>query len=91
MEIKRSTRKGKKYMANVDGKWIHFGASSYEQFRDSTGLGLYSHKDHNDNKRRFNYFMRHSGVPTKAAAIQKEMDKTGGKFNAKILSHKYLW
>lgn len=29
MEIKRSTRKGKKYMVEVDGKTIHFGAEGY--------------------------------------------------------------
>lgn len=29
MQIKRSTRKGKKYMVEVGGKTIHFGAEGY--------------------------------------------------------------
>jgi hypothetical protein len=29
IKIQRSTREGKKYMVNVDGKTIHFGASGY--------------------------------------------------------------
>lgn len=91
MQFQRSTRKDKKYMVKIHGKTIHFGAKSYQQYKDSTGLGLYSHLDHGDSKRRKAYFMRHSGVPTKGEAVQKELGKSGGKYNAKILSHMYLW
>jgi len=54
-EVKKSTRKNKKYMArlkNSNDKWTHFGNPLYQQWRDSTPLKLYSHLDHNDSKRR---------------------------------------
>jgi hypothetical protein len=94
--IKKSTRKGKKYMAaiqtnNLKPKLIHFGAKDYQQYRDSTKLKLYSSKNHLDKNRRENYFKRHSGVANKKDALHKEIVKSNGKYNAKILSHKYLW
>ena len=91
-EIQPSSRKGKKYMAILcDGTKIHFGASEYQQYKDSTKLKLYSHKDHNDNARRRNYFSRHSaGITNKRDAIAYELRKSG-RVTAKILSHKYLW
>lgn len=94
--IKKSTRSEKKYMVCVQYKKlkpriIHFGAKGYQQYRDSTRLKLYSSKNHLDKKRRENYFKRHSGVPNKKEALQKEITKSKGKYNAKILSHKYLW
>jgi hypothetical protein len=64
MEIKKSTRKYKKYMLIYKGKTIHFGDSRYSQYRDSTPLKLYKKKDHFDKKRRERYFLRHSGVKT---------------------------
>ena len=42
-------------MVLVNDKWIHFGDSRYEQFRDSTPLKLYSYLDHKDKERRRNY------------------------------------
>ncbi len=30
--LKRSTRKGKKYMVEIDSKTIHFGAKGYEDY-----------------------------------------------------------
>ena len=89
--IKKSSRKGKKYMVEIDGKIIHFGSSLYPQYKDRTKLALYKDKDHNDPKRRQNYFKRHSGVNTKREAIDKELALSNGKLNAKILSHLYLW
>lgn len=87
-----STRKGKKYMATlVDGTKIHFGAKGYEQYKDSTGLGIYSKFDHMDKKRRENYFSRHSGGSrTKQAAINYEL-KRSPKITARLLSHMFLW
>ena len=52
IEIKKSTRKGKKYMVKHNDKWIHFGALDMEHYRDSTPLKLYSSKDHNDEDRK---------------------------------------
>ena len=95
VKIEKSKAKGKKYAAIVRNKQtrktrrINFGASSYGQFRDSTPLRLYSAKNHGDKKRRANYFSRHSGVATKAAAVRKE--KRSGRYTAKLLSHIYLW
>ncbi len=37
---------------------IAFGDKRYEQYKDNV-LGLYSHLDHNDNKRRASYRARH--------------------------------
>ena len=88
MEITKSTRKNKKYMAVIDGKTYHFGDARYEQYKDRTALKLYSHLDHGDKKRQRNYFMRHSGVPTRREAIEKEMAKG---MSPKLLSHIYLW
>jgi len=82
--------KGKKYTAVLrNGEKINFGGEGYEQYKDR--IGLYSHMDHGDKVRRKRYFLRHSGVPTKEKALQKELNKSGGKLNAKILSHQYLW
>jgi hypothetical protein len=87
----------KKYIAtvyNIDTKKtrrISFGHREYQQWRDSTPLGLYSTLNHGDRRRRRAYFTRHSGVPGKTTALRKEIGKSGGLYNAKILSHKFLW
>jgi len=69
MEIKQSTQKNKKYMVLVNDKWIHFGDSRYEQFRDSTPLKLYSYLDHKDKERRKNYLQRAKGIKNKFDAL----------------------
>lgn len=90
--IERSRMKGKKYQAFTSlGRTIHFGATGFEQYKDSTKLGLFSSKDHGDKQRRRAYFLRHSKVPGKREAIKKELRKSKGKLNAKILSHRFLW
>ena len=52
----KSNLKFKKYAVYVlkDGKrrLIHFGDARYQQYKDK--IGLYSHLDHNDKKRREN-------------------------------------
>ena len=92
IKILPSTRANKKYMAILrNGDKIHFGGKGYEQFKDSTGLGLYSHMDHGDKKRRENYFSRHSfGIKNKKDALKYEWNKSK-RITAKILSHQYLW
>lgn len=88
---------GKKYTAFIKNKTtkkvrkIHFGASDYQQYRDSTPLKLYANKNHLTLKRRQNYFNRHSGKKTKYTAINFEKKKSNGYYTAKILSHQYLW
>lgn len=96
VQIQASPIRGKKYRAFVSGpkgarRSIDFGAVGYEQFKDSTKIGKYRSKDHGDKERRRRYFMRFSGTPSKRAAIAKEKRRSGGRLNAKILSHQYLW
>lgn len=97
VSIKVSPNKNKKYVATVCNKKtgstriIHFGARDYEQYRDSTKIKKYKSKNHGDIQRRKNYFNRHSGTKTKTKSLVKEWIKSNGKYNAKILSHQYLW
>ena len=67
MDIQKSTRKTKKYMVRTPkGRLIHFGAIvngvPMGQFKDSSGLGLYSKHDHLDPKRRASYRARHGKI-----------------------------
>ena len=97
ISFEKSKIYGKKYTAIIKNletgrvHRIHFGGDGYEQFEDSTPNKLYSNVDHGDIKRRENYFSRHSGVKTKREAVIKELHKSLGHYNAKILSHIYLW
>jgi hypothetical protein len=87
----------KKYTATIEHKKnkkkriIHFGDRRYQQYKDRVRLGLYSHKNHGTRKRMQRYFKRHSGTHKRAQAIKKEKLKSKGLYNAKILSHEYLW
>ena len=93
----RGTSKGKKYTAIVENKRtrknrrISFGAIGYQQYKDRTPLKLYSKNDHGERKRMENYFNRHSGTKNRGDAIRKEINKSNGYYNPKVLSHKYLW
>ena len=90
--IRPSRRRYKKYDAILDsGRTISFGDNRYPQYKDSTHIGRYSSKDHDDKERRKRYFLRHSGVGSKVKALKKEKRKSNGKYTAKILSHIYLW
>lgn len=83
LAIQPSDAKNKKYRAViVSGKktvTINFGDSRYQQFKDTTGHRLFSHKDHNDPKRRAAYKARHSGY------IKP------GYFSAGYFGMRYLW
>jgi hypothetical protein len=60
VQFRKSTNKIKKYDAlTPSGKWIAFGSVLHQQYKDKTGLGLYSHMDHLDKKRRNLYRKRH--------------------------------
>ena len=50
-ELRPSTRKGKKYAVLYQGKFIHFGATGYEDFTE-----------HKDPARRANYRRRHGAI-----------------------------
>ena len=73
VEFKKSTRKGKKYMAKTpSGRWVHFGnltGDAIEHYRDTTGLALYKNLDHNDPKRKIMYRKRHSAIKTKEGKL----------------------
>mgnify|MGYP000921094553 CR=1 FL=1 len=95
VKIQKPTAKGKKYSAIIKNKKtgktriINFGSAINEQYFDSTPLKLYSDKNHNDPKRRQNYFNRFSGTKYKTQAIKIERAK--GKYTPKLLSHMFLW
>ena len=65
IKFRRSDTKGKKYDAVIqhkktDKKYIiPFGSNTHQQYKDSTGLGLYSNLDHEDKLRRASYRLRH--------------------------------
>ena len=66
IKFEKSNAKNKKYTAFIKNKKndriikIHFGDNRYEHFKDTTGLGLFSKKDHMDLSRRRRYRARHS-------------------------------
>lgn len=72
-----SRRKNKKYDAYTkQNQYItSFGDVRYGQYKDK--IGHYSHKDHNDKKRRDSYYARHGHMK----------DYRSPKF----FSHNYLW
>ena len=53
-ELRPSWRAGKKYAVLYDGKFIHFGATGYEDFTE-----------HKDPVRRANYRRRHGAIKLK--------------------------
>ena len=86
-EFKKSTKKDKKYMVKTpSGRWIHFGARGMEQFKDSTGLGLYSKFDHGDKERQRRYLARAKGIKNKKGELTYKDPES-----ANYYSVKYLW
>jgi hypothetical protein len=67
VKFERSHLKDKKYNAILYNKKskrqvkVPFGATGYEIYKDTTGLGLYSKLNHNDTKRKKSYIARHKG------------------------------
>ena len=63
--MQQAKNKDKKYRATfINPKTkrinnIEFGASNYQQFKDSTPLKLYKDKNHNDIERKNKYYKRH--------------------------------
>lgn len=92
IKFTRSSKKDKKYTAILQNKktgkqrTIHFGGikkdgTPYSQYKDTTGLGLYSKYDTNDKKRRELYRQRHS----------KEVPSFKDYYSAGYFSYKKLW
>ena len=84
IRFERSKTMNKKYDAIIEDKItkrqqrVPFGDNRYEQYRDSTGLKLYSRLDHNDPKRRADYKARHEKTRHK-------------KFSASWYADTFLW
>ena len=85
INFEKSLTRNKKYDAILQNKLngrlvkVPFGDNRFEQFKDSTGLGLYSNKDHGDLKRRQLYRQRH----------QKDLKK--GYYSPGFMSFYFLW
>ena len=84
IRFERSKTMNKKYDGIIEDKItkrqqrVPFGDNRYEQYRDSTGLNLYSRLDHNDSKRRADYKTRHEKTRHK-------------KYSPSWYSDNYLW
>jgi len=86
IRFERSKKKGSKYDAIIEDKItkkrqrVPFGSAEplYEQYRDTTGLKLYSRLDHNDPKRRAAYKARHENTRHK-------------KYSASWFADRFLW
>jgi hypothetical protein len=63
-----SDKPAKKLYALVEGKKIYFGDTSYEHFKDATGL-LPKSQNHLDEKRRKSYLARASKIKDKSGNL----------------------
>ena len=85
IKFQKSNAKNKKYSAILKNKdtgrtiAINFGDTRYQQYKDSTGLGLYSHLDHIDKERRSRYRSRH------------KVHLKPGYYSPAYFSYRYLW
>lgn len=84
--FRKSNVKGKKYAVTYNGKTINFGDANMEQYKDTTGLGLYSHKNHLDETRRKSYLARAMGIKNKNGQLTYKL-----KTSPNYYSVKYLW
>jgi hypothetical protein len=84
VRFERSRTKNKKYDAIIEDRKtkrtqrVPFGQIGYAQYKDSTGLKLYSRLDHGDEERKKNYLARHEKTRHK-------------KWSASWLSWQFLW
>jgi hypothetical protein len=86
LELKKSTRKNKKYQIKYKGKIIHFGDTRYEHYEDKTHLKLYSHLNHYDEKRRKNYITRVTNIKNKKGELVYLQPTSPAYW-----SYNYLW
>lgn len=66
-EYTKSTKKGKKLMTMVQGRTIHFGDSSMQQFKDRTGI--WKKLDHGDKTRQKSFLARSKGIKLKDGSL----------------------
>lgn len=85
VRFEKSKAKDKMYTAVLINKKtgrikrIHFGDANMSNFHDKTGLNLYPHLIHGDDKRRANYRARAKGKLKK------------GYYSASAFSYYFLW
>ena len=88
--IFKSKSKNKKYSVYVmkDGKktLIHFGDTTYQHYKDTTPLKLYSNLDHNDKVRQKSYLARAKGIKNKQGDLTWRDKNTSNYYSVK-----YLW
>lgn len=76
IDFRKSKLTNKKYDAFRNGKKLaSFGDKRYQHYKDV--IGMYSHLNHLDKKRRKLYYARHG--------------KATIKYSPKWFSHRYLW
>lgn len=86
-QFKKSTRAGKKYsVITPSGRTIHFGSSQMEHYKDKTGVGAWSHKNHNDATRRKSYLARAKGIKNKNGEYTYKDRESPNYYSVK-----YLW
>ena len=77
------------HLPNNRGK-VHFGHKQYQHYRDAVpkrlGGKIWSHKDHNDSRRRKNYRKRHSAILTKSGKPAYQV-----KYSPSWFSYHFLW
>ena len=84
VKFEKSKTKNKKYDAILQNKntgrlrKVSFGDKRYKQYKDQTGLGLYSNLNHLDKSRRERYRTRHQG-------------EEQNKYSSGWFSFYYLW
>lgn len=74
-DIYVSNKPDKKYYAIVGNRKVYFGSSLHEHYYDK--LGHYKRLNHNDEKRRENYY--------------KRFGRSAKEGSAKYFSHNILW
>jgi hypothetical protein len=81
----KSANKNKKYSTIYNGKTINFGDSKMEQYKDSTGLGLYTSKDHLDPVRRKSYLARAKGIKNAKGELTWKMKSSPNYYSVRFL------
>jgi hypothetical protein len=85
-EFRKSTHKNKKYSVTTPkGKVIHFGDTRYQQYKDSTGLCIYSHLDHLDKERRKRYLARAKGIKDKDGKLTWNDPESSNYYSVRFL------
>ncbi len=83
----KSNKKGKKLMTTIKvngkDKIIHFGNTSYEHYKDKTGI--WKKLDHNDEERKKYYLLRSGGIKNKQGQLTKNLVYSPNYHSRKIL------